>query len=62
MIRLLKLDALDKLYAAEVKDLFKTSKLCAVFSRSTFSFDELHQVILLSLKLSLEVLGCIHLH
>ncbi|KAK3919499.1 39S ribosomal protein L10, mitochondrial [Frankliniella fusca] len=36
------LDALEKIYASELRDLFRTSKLSAVFHRTGFHYDQLH--------------------
>lgn len=44
------LDALDKIYAAELRQAFQTSKVSAIFSRWTTQHDEVHQAKILFFK------------
>lgn len=49
------LDALDKIYATELCDLFKTSKMSAIFTRYSFDFNEMHQAKIYFFKANMKV-------
>lgn len=50
------LDALDKIYASELRDLFKSSKLSALFHRTGFSHDQLHNAKIHFFKANMKVI------
>lgn len=50
------LDALDTIYARELQDLLKTSKLFAIFTRDTTHFTEYHQAKILFFKAKMKTL------
>ncbi|XP_034235020.1 39S ribosomal protein L10, mitochondrial [Thrips palmi] len=49
------LDALDKIYASELRDMFKTSALSAIFTRCNYDFHEMHQAKILFFKANMKI-------
>lgn len=49
------LDALDKIYATEVREQFQTSQLSAVFARCSYDFHDMHQAKILFFKENMKV-------